>query len=941
MSETNAKVGVTIGTKAETAPVDRYAASVTRLETAIKGVFASGGAAASFGAAFSAGALSVQSMIGKISEAISGSSELASEMALVERRAGLAGEAFQVLSRSGKVASEELVSSLGKYRVKLGEALAGNLEARKIFSDMRQSPEALTKLPMERQLELVGAALGRFGDRNREADEAQKIFGKGYSAMLPLLEKLRTEGYDKLKQKVSETAGVLENDMARALGKAKREASEAGNQLTIALAPTNLRLLKMKAAIADALSDHAGSIQSAGTAIAGGFLTAATLSQIVTRIGPQLNVVGSQAAGAFSKGFGVGAALLPGIIAERMGGPGGAASFAGLGKALATPFGAAMALVIGGFLVNELERVAMEAIGRIDAKSSADFDRYRGIQGSVKNAASDADLLKAQAEAAKFLSDKQAELDDLNRLKTALATMKLAPGQTRPQASAADERRLATLRTEVELAQGLVKYAIAEGAARVAANTAARTAADLAAVEAHELEKTRGQRESLMEREKQNRYAAIADDAGRLQFLKQWRAEEEAAGRAKIAATQNAELRSDHELQLRVRLAEVDAKIAQVREQAADEAERAAKAAEAEVDRLLEKVSHDARNDTMRGLDGALHGVAVERARTQGDFRKSAAEKWVAEQDAVAASTRAATAALQELEAQKRIDAAMGANTDTHDSQIQRVKDELDQLEIARLSAGPDPTSWVDQTAAALNQLRDNWGTTAQQIAGTISGTIGTAVDSVAENITHALLVTGDWAAAFANVGMTIATQLVQAIVAMGARWVATHIMMAVAGKVLAASSVAAMAPIAAAQAAVWATPATLATIASFGGAAAAAPAEIAGAIGMTQLLSAVPGFSDGGYTGESGGVVHPKEFVFSAPAVDAIGLDNLEALHHAGLNPSTPAGGMGGSAAAQAKETRWLLIDHRDDDLIAAAINDPRFENKVRHIGRKNPEGF
>jgi hypothetical protein len=48
--------------------------------------------------------------------------------------------------------------------------------------------------------------------------------------------------------------------------------------------------------------------------------------------------------------------------------------------------------------------------------------------------------------------------------------------------------------------------------------------------------------------------------------------------------------------------------------------------------------------------------------------------------------------------------------------------------------------------------------------------------------------------------------------------------------------------------------------------------------------------FEDGGYTGNKGtkqpaGVVHGKEFVFSAPAVQALGVDKLDALHAAAKN--------------------------------------------------------
>ena len=57
---------------------------------------------------------------------------------------------------------------------------------------------------------------------------------------------------------------------------------------------------------------------------------------------------------------------------------------------------------------------------------------------------------------------------------------------------------------------------------------------------------------------------------------------------------------------------------------------------------------------------------------------------------------------------------------------------------------------------------------------------------------------------------------------------------------------------------------------------------------GMGGILSFLPGFSSGGYTGGSGrnqvaGVVHGGEYVMSAPAVQRIGLENLEALHKGG----------------------------------------------------------
>ncbi len=67
---------------------------------------------------------------------------------------------------------------------------------------------------------------------------------------------------------------------------------------------------------------------------------------------------------------------------------------------------------------------------------------------------------------------------------------------------------------------------------------------------------------------------------------------------------------------------------------------------------------------------------------------------------------------------------------------------------------------------------------------------------------------------------------------------------------------------------------------------------------GMGGILSFLPGFSSGGYTGGTGrnqvaGVVHGGEYVMSAPAVQRIGLENLEALHRGGsVGGSQPVGG-------------------------------------------------
>lgn len=95
-------------------------------------------------------------------------------------------------------------------------------------------------------------------------------------------------------------------------------------------------------------------------------------------------------------------------------------------------------------------------------------------------------------------------------------------------------------------------------------------------------------------------------------------------------------------------------------------------------------------------------------------------------------------------------------------------------------------------------------------------------------------------------------------------------------------------------------------------------PYSLDGARSRVNQLAAM-GFRKGGYTGNGGvndpaGFVHGKEFVFSAPAVQNIGLRNLAALHDAAKNGrSAPATSMGMGGPIQVELSpidRQLLID-------------------------------
>lgn len=217
------------------------------------------------------------------------------------------------------------------------------------------------------------------------------------------------------------------------------------------------------------------------------------------------------------------------------------------------------------------------------------------------------------------------------------------------------------------------------------------------------------------------------------------------------------------------------------------------------------------------------------------------------------------------------------------DQQMLGLRGRAGGIQAEMTGMGPSPESFSENFQATVIQLRDQFGSVAQQMAQTFATVFNAAIQSISNGITGLIMGTMSWGQALMSIATTILTTIVQSIVQMGVRWIATQILMATVGKSIAAASVAATVPIALAQSAVWATPATLATIASYGSAAAAAPGFIAASQGIV-LAQSMAAFREGGYTGDGdpndvAGLVHRGEFVVPADAVDRIGLATLEAI--------------------------------------------------------------
>ncbi len=167
--------------------------------------------------------------------------------------------------------------------------------------------------------------------------------------------------------------------------------------------------------------------------------------------------------------------------------------------------------------------------------------------------------------------------------------------------------------------------------------------------------------------------------------------------------------------------------------------------------------------------------------------------------------------------------------------------------------------------------LRDGF-VTIGQAAGNL---VNVGFNGMVDQLTQAIVLTGNLSAAFNNLRMLLATEIVRAIVQMGAQWVATHLLMrgvSIAWNALLSAlgwkRVAESNAQEAAKTPALATNAGLASAGSFG------TSAVLGLAALLALMAVVSGFEYGGYTGDgarSGGLdgkggflamLHPQETV-------------------------------------------------------------------------------
>lgn len=145
--------------------------------------------------------------------------------------------------------------------------------------------------------------------------------------------------------------------------------------------------------------------------------------------------------------------------------------------------------------------------------------------------------------------------------------------------------------------------------------------------------------------------------------------------------------------------------------------------------------------------------------------------------------------------------------------------------------------------------------------------------------------------------------EFISALINLGVQWAITKVLGSTLAKEAAAENVAIAASSGASIAAAYAPAATMVSLATFGANSGPAIAGMIAAQTASQMLQFMPGFADGGYTGDMSrgsiaGVVHGGEYVMDAATVSRYGVGFFDALrtggldtHPTGVVPALPGG--------------------------------------------------
>lgn len=214
---------------------------------------------------------------------------------------------------------------------------------------------------------------------------------------------------------------------------------------------------------------------------------------------------------------------------------------------------------------------------------------------------------------------------------------------------------------------------------------------------------------------------------------------------------------------------------------------------------------------------------------------------------------------------------------------VKVLNQELAELEINMLQSqkgGTFTDGYVRQMRIMQLETRNAVADMGASFAS-LFGPGGSLSQGIGDAVAQSVVMGERFDQAMKKVAQSVLTNVISSLVQLGINMALN----AALGNALAGAATAASVAEGAAVAAAWAPAAALVNAATFGAGAAAGTTAVTTSMGIVKGLSVVPGFAEGGYTGNAGrgtiaGVVHGQEGVINAAAMSRLGTRNLDRMN-------------------------------------------------------------
>jgi hypothetical protein len=168
-----------------------------------------------------------------IKNAVEGSLEFAASMGKLQEKTGLSATSLQVWAAAAKrvdVDQQTVSKGLGLFSKAMGNLQQGSTKAAISLQILLGSTKALNGLTADEKLRKISDALAKMSAGSQRAKITTDLFGKAGLELLPVIDQLGGEGFDKLSDKLKAFGALLTDDAIRQA----KEAEETLGDLKLA-----------------------------------------------------------------------------------------------------------------------------------------------------------------------------------------------------------------------------------------------------------------------------------------------------------------------------------------------------------------------------------------------------------------------------------------------------------------------------------------------------------------------------------------------------------------------------------------------------------------------------------------------------------------------------------------------------------------------------------